>query len=223
MSFKEIFKDCRIAALFDKPKIIGLIGDSNEGKSMAIYHILNELKKDFQFKVYSYGLRNKLSNMQQVYSIGEVEQVKNSIIFIDEFDTLFDLENRKEKRRIEKTLRLIFHNNNILLLCGVPENFKKFISAKLSVFIFKKIKINDLINGSGAKNAVLSYRGDELGSSVLNIPVDKALIFDGNHYETINIPYIKELDTKDKNVPIIVSKIVQKEINLNTFEEMQSV
>ena len=217
MTFKEIFKDCRIAALFDKPKIIGLIGNANEGKSLTIYYILQELRQNYNFKVYVYGLRNRLKGIQQVYSIAEIEAIKNSIVIIDEFDTLFDLDNRKEKRRIEKTLRLIFHNNNILLLCGVPENFKKFISAKLSVLIFKKVKINDLINGSGVKEDILSYRGEELGSSILDIPTDKALIFDGKHYDIIEIPYLKEFDTKKENVPILVSKIVQKKIDLNTF------
>ena len=94
----------------------------------------------------------------------------------------------------------------------MPENFKKFISAKLSVLIFKKIKINDLINGSGVKEDILSYRGEELGSSILDIPTDKALIFDGKHYDIIEIPYLKEFDTKKENVPILVSKIVQKNI-----------
>ena len=37
---------------------------------------------------------------------------------------------------IENTLRLINHNNNILLLCGLPKNFKKIIAGKIDEFTF---------------------------------------------------------------------------------------
>jgi len=114
---KTLFKDCRI---------IGMVGDVNTGKSMALYHILTELKKTYQFKLFSYGLRCNLGE-QKIYSVEELEAIRNSIVVCDEFFTLFDLENRKKRKLIENTLRLISHNNNILILTGLPENFKKFI------------------------------------------------------------------------------------------------
>lgn len=198
----------KINELFNKPKIIGLCGNANEAKSNLIYFLLESLKKEFKFKVYVYGLRCKVMNTIQVYSVEEIEQVQNSIIIIDEMENLFDFSDRKVKKQIERTIRLIFHNNNILFLCGLGENFKKFLSAKLSVFIFKKTTIADLINGSVVKRVVTKYEGQEKGSNILHLKLDEALIYDGVHYSKLKIPYLKEYDTKANNVPILVRKSV---------------
>ena len=104
---------------------------------------------------------------------------------------------------IEKTLRLINHNNNILILAGLPENYKKFISAKLDMIFFKKCTLSDFINGSRLKNIVTSYKGNELGSAVLNLNIDKALLFDGRHFNVIHVPYYKKYDSKKNNEDIL--------------------
>ena len=188
------------------PKIIGIIANSNEGKSNLIYWIIETLKKDYRFKIYAYGLRSSIKFINSVHSIPEIEQIKDSIVVIDEMESLFDFGNRKIRRNIENTIRLIYHNNNVLLLCGLGENFKKFISAKLNIVIFKKITFSDLINGSRAKNIISDYYGMEKGTSILNLNKNEALVFDGNSYNKIEIPYLKEYDLKSKNVPIIVLK-----------------
>jgi hypothetical protein len=198
-----------IKTIFNKPKIIGLLGDVNEGKSSLLYYIISELKKEFNFNLFCYGLRLNVAGAKNIYSVVELENITDSIIIVDELSSLFDLENRKSKRLIENTLRLINHNNNILLLCGVPENFKKFISAKLNQIFFKKCTISDCINGSTTKNIINFYNGYEKGSEVLNIAKNKTLFYDGQHYHIIEVPYLKEYDTKKDNLSILERK--QKE------------
>lgn len=191
----------KIDKLFNKPKIIGVCGDINTGKSMFLYDLLEKLK-DYEFDLYSYGLRVDLGE-QKIYSIEELENIENSIIIADEFFSLFDLDNRKQRKMIENTLRLLFHNNNILILCGLPENFKKFISAKLDVVFFKKCSLADFVNGSRLKNMCLSYKGSELGSSVLNIKIDDVLCYDSLHYHQEKVKYTDKFDTKIRNKAII--------------------
>ena len=200
-----------ITKLFLNPKIISIVGDINTGKSNLIYHILSELKKKGQFNLYTYGLRNKLKNAQAIYSLEELEQIKNSIIILDEVMSLWDLDNRTAKRQIERTLRLIAHNNNVLLICAVPENLKKFISSKIDVVFFKKSTLADFINGSSVKRILLNYRGDSLGNTILNLNVDRTLLFTGLRYEKLKIPYYKKYDTKKDNPPIL-SKVIKKSI-----------
>ena len=195
-----------ITALFDKPKIIGIVANINEGKSMLLYHMIESLRAESEFSLYTFGFRSPIKDSKQIFSVEELEDIENSIIMIDETFTLFDLDNRKNKKAVENTLRLIHHNNNILILCMVPENVKKFIAAKLDVMIFKKCTIPDFINGSLVKRVVDSYSGYEKGTVVLGLKKNEALIFDGKHYSKISVPYYGKYDTKSKNDSILKPK-----------------
>lgn len=195
----------KIFEYFKKPKIIGIIADVNEGKSNLIYHLIKELKGEYDFNLVTFGLKSIIKDAKIINSLEQLEITKDSLIFLDEFYSLFDLDDRKKKRQIERTLRLINHNNNILVLAGVPENFKRFISSKLSIIFYKRVKIRGFINGSSVKENLVSYSGDEKGDKVLNLGVNKALIFDGN-YKVYEIPYLKEHDSKLNNKEIFVQK-----------------
>lgn len=200
-----------IKELFNEPKIVGIVGNPNEAKSNLIYYLVKQLKEDFEFNLYNFGLRKNVGGTE-INSVKELEQIKNSIIFIDEFNSLFKLEDRKQRGNIENTLRIIYHNNNILVLSGLGENYKKFISAKVNVFMFKKIFYDDLINGSKAKKVIMDYQDIEniKGSHVLNLEKNQTLLFDGRGYSLMQVPYLKEFDTKSKNCAIIVQKKCKK-------------
>jgi len=60
-----------------------------------------------------------------------------------------------------------------MILCGVPENFKKFISGKLNFIFYKKTLMSDLINGSRVKSVLSQYKGYEMGTEVLNLENDE--------------------------------------------------
>lgn len=197
--------------LFQNKRIIGVVADVNQGKSMTLYNMIEQLPKNLN--IYSYGLRANNDRIQNIYSVAEMEQIKNSVIIIDELSSLFDLDNRKIKKQIENTLRLIYHNNNLLILCGTPENFKKFISAKIEAFIFKKTTIADTINGSRVKNIINQYKGYEKGTEILNLNINECLIYNGLHYYKEQVEYLKKYDTKKDNVPFFVSKNVVKKSN----------
>ncbi|KKK89095.1 hypothetical protein LCGC14_2736570, partial [marine sediment metagenome] len=135
----------------------------------------------------------------------QLESIQDSLIFLDEFYTLFDLDNRKKKRQIEKTFRLINHNNNILVLVGVPENFRKFISSKIEICFYKKVKLRDFINGSSVKSDLLSYAGNGMGSEMLDLKKNEVLVFDGD-YRIFDVDYLREYDSKLNNKNIFVQK-----------------
>lgn len=190
--------------LFNKPKLVGIVADINSGKSNLIYHIIETLRKDADFNLYTYGL--KFPHGKSIFSLEELEVITNSIIIIDEAMTLFKLSNAKNKETIENTLRLLHHNNNLILLSILPENGRKFIASKLDMVIFKKTTLADCINGSVLKRIVTKYCGPEKGSTVLNIPINKCLLYNGNSYNIMDVPYYKEYDSKLSNTPILKKK-----------------
>ena len=96
--------------IFNKPAVIGVCADVNQGKSMLLYHMLEQLSKQGEFDLYTYGLRLNVENSQQIFSVREMETVKNSIIVIDELSSLFDLDNRKVKKAVENTLKSLLKN-----------------------------------------------------------------------------------------------------------------
>jgi len=201
----------KLTNIFLSPKIIGICGDTNCAKSNLVYSLIKTLQDKYTFNLYSYGLKFDVGE-QKIYSVEELESIRDSIIFADEFFTLFDLEDRKKRRQIENSLRLIFHNNNVFILCGLPDNFKKFISSRLDMIFFKKSTLSNFINGSQIKNIAISYRGSELGSSILNIDVGDTLFYDGSHYNLISIPYLENYDSKKKNKKLCTEKSAEKVI-----------
>jgi hypothetical protein len=196
----------KLLALFDSPKLIGVVGDANSGKSNLLYFIVDSLMKKYKFKLFSYGLRVNIAGEIKIYSVEQLEILQDSIIIIDEFASFFDVDNRKEKKQIEQTLRLIFHNNNVVLFCGLSENYKKFIASKLDAVIFKRCALGDMINGSRVKSLAMQYGGYERGAAILNIPKDSALLYDGELYHKVSIPYMAGGDTKANNNDILLGK-----------------
>jgi len=194
----------QILKLFDSPKLIGLIGDRNSGKSNLLYWTIKALRENFHFNLFYYGLRAKVFGAVQIFSTEELEVIHDSIVIIDEYASLFDIDDRKQKKAIENSLRLINHNNNVILLSGLPENYRKFIASKLDAMIFKQSSIGDAINGSMVKKRVVNYGGDERGSAVLALKPNEAIVYNGIHYYKVSVPKIEEADTKANNVDILV-------------------
>lgn len=195
--------------IFKKPSLVALIGNINSGKSNVIYHIIDELRRESEFELYTYGLKAKIPGAAEIWSLEELETIKNSMIIIDEALSILDLDNRSKKRQIEQTFRLLHHRNNVLLLSLLPENCKKFIASKLDAIIFKKSTYADFINGSLVKRTLMQYRGPEAGSTLLDMDVNKALVFDGRSYKVVDVPYMEKYDSKKSNMPIFKAKKIQ--------------
>jgi hypothetical protein len=188
-------------------RVIGICADPNAGKSNLIYDTIQKLQERYDAKIYTYGLRAYVPGTQVIYSVEELEKIHNSIIFIDEFYSLFELTNRKKTEQVEKSLRLIYHKNNIMVLCGLPHNFNKFISGMLNAIVFKACTLVDFINRSYVQRVAFSYKNDAImGQSTMSIPKDEAVIFDGEHYTLIDVPYVEFGDTKRNNPSILIEK-----------------
>jgi len=204
-----------ILKFFTKPAIIGVVSGANSGKSMLLYHMYETLKEAGSFNLYTYGLELELSGSQTIFSVEEMEQVKDSLLILDEANSLFDLEQSRARKQIEQFMRLLFHNNNIVIMSLLPDNIKKFLANNIHIFMYKRCVINQFIQGSAAKRIVENFSGPEKGNTVLDVPIDETLVFDGKHYSKIKVPYMEQYDTKADNKPII-------NLNPEVQEEMEN-
>jgi len=204
-----------IPRLFDSPKIIGACADVGMGKSNMIYAMLHYLQTTYKFtnkNLFTYALPISVGQ-QMIFSVEELELIENSVIFLDEFYLFLNLDDRKRVKQLAETMQRIQHANNVLVLCGLPHNFNKFVSSQCAVKIYKQTTIKNLINGSPMKDVIAAYNGAEKGSTVLRLQHNQALIYGllgegtGNaHYTLTNIPYMKEFDVKRSLPPILNTK-----------------
>src|SRR5688572_9372713 len=92
----------KLLELFTSPKLIGVTGDADSGKSNLLYYVIKALRNQYNFNLYSYGLRVNVLDEHKIYSVEQLETIHDSVIFIDEFASMFDIDDRKEKKQIEK-------------------------------------------------------------------------------------------------------------------------
>lgn len=204
-----------IPRLFDSPRLIGMCADVGQGKSNTIYAILHYLQKKYSFSsknLFTYALPIAIGQ-QKIFSVEELELIENSVIFLDEFYLFLNLDDRKRVKQLAEMMQRIKHANNVLVLCGLPHNFNKFISSQLEIKIYKQTTIKNLINGSPMKDVITAYNGAEKGSTILRLQHNQALVYgllgegSGNaHYTKVSVPHMKEFDVKSNLPPILTPK-----------------
>lgn len=190
---------------------VGVISDVHQGKTNTLNHIIKALRSRTENpSIWSFGLQTVFAGVQTINSVEELESITNSVVLIDEFPDMFDLDNARQLRKFEKTMRKIFHSNNVFVICGLPRNFNKRLSAMLQAVIFKQCTLTDFIQRSPVDEAIKSYSpafGDEIqkGSTMLTMPKNIALVRDVStkHWYPVNVPYIEEGDSKRFNSPIL--------------------
>lgn len=185
-----------------------LMSEIDQGKSMTLVNLIIEYITEYTGDVCAYGLHKdvlrQLPTVKPFYSVLELEQIQDSIIIIDEISSLFDLNNRKEHRMIEKTLRMIAHHNNKLVMAGLPDNFRKFLSSLATGFMWKSLNLGSLVNGSHGKYILMQYKEKEMGAFTLSLDKDKVLcysekIVNKSKFWTDEVVYFPEFDTKAAN------------------------
>lgn len=186
----------------------------NEGKSMTVVNMIMEYMSKYDGDVWVYGLKDTIiENLQDngfsvkiFFSIREMENIQNAIIFADEAGQLLNVVNRKQHQEMLRTLRLVSHQNNRIVLIGLPFDFKKIFSAQATCFMFKSLNIAELINGSTIKDTLLEYKEYQLGAYTLSIPKDKVLCYGYDPDEKKagfwmdDVIYYPEYDSKADNV-----------------------
>lgn len=187
-------------------RVFGIVGSKHSGKTTTLFNMIEDAmqyKTDIHCYFYHTEYKQKFDSVNFVNSLNELEQIKDSFIFIDEFSELFMLHDRHATEMIKTIIAQIEHNNNYLVLCGLPNYFNKMVSSAVGDnWLLKSLNYDELVNGSGLKNYVKTLSGDFVGGTRLNIPVDK-LLFKGL-FNTVK--YDVEKDKKANRVDLFEKK-----------------
>ena len=202
MLLKEVFGDRRI---------VGFAGAKDSGKTnnlMALIKNFRQHNKDTP--IYVFGLEQSAlnwlaKNFRGIYEVSGLSQLSNkrdALIVIDEMQ-LIKLNSRKHTEALNKFVDFIYHHNNWVILTSPSlREFNSIIGSKIERFILKSMSIPDLVNGSQLKDVVVNYNGRCKSLDSIEVGKDKILIINEEHEKVIELEYIKEVDSKLKNVNI---------------------
>jgi hypothetical protein len=191
-------------------RVIGVVGDKNQGKSGLLYNIISIIRRlapDTQ--VVTFRMLVKIPGVLSLNTLLELSKIRNSFIIIDELKTIVDTDNRKETQTFLEILQTLYHANNTIVVCGLAHNFNGKISGELEAIIFKQTTLISVIKRSNLDYLLrpLTHEGKASKNEYcLSMPVDGALIYHPHkakswHYVTV--PYMPEFDTKKDNEPVI--------------------
>lgn len=197
-----------IHQLFKKYKIIGVVGGVSSGKSMLTLSELVQLRKEYNVPVYVIGVETKLAPFLKKNGIEVIHnkedildlKIRDSVIFIDEFASLFSSTTRdKQLDRLKKFFNRIGHLNNYVIISTAEEGFwNKFMCGVVKAFLVKNVEFDSLVNGTQLKRKV---KGLENTSNYrLDIDVDTFYVVSDEVTTKHTFSYHVELDSKRNDV-----------------------
>jgi Ni2+-binding GTPase involved in maturation of urease and hydrogenase len=208
-----------ITKLFKKYNTIGIVGNTNSGKTqLALTELLN-LKEKYEIDVYVYGIDSSLHKILQKNKIKIIRnkedildlKIKNSVIYIDEFADIFDVTPRsKQGERIKRFFNRVFHLNDYILISTASQNFwNKFICGLIKSFIIKSIDFDSLVNGTTLKRKVMGL--ENTSDYRLDIPQNRYYALSNELTEKGSFKYNPSLDSKkDLKNPFAEKKVEKK-------------
>jgi hypothetical protein len=193
-------------------RVIGLVGDKNQGKSGVLYAICDIIKRKApETKIVGFRMQASFPGMLMLNDMTELSLVRNSVIHLDELKTFVDTDNRTEFNDFMSILQTINHphRNNIIILSGLAHNFNGKLSGELDVVIFKQTTMISIIKRSMLDNILKGFK--QQGSItkdkyMLSMEKDEALIYNPKmekRWHNITVPYLKQYDVKRDNEPVI--------------------
>ena len=194
----------KIKEIFGNKRIVGLAGDKDTGKTNNLMALIKGFRtKNKTTKIYVFGLNEcalkwltALPNIFEISSLSQLSDKENSLIIIDEFQKL-RLNDKRHKDLLNDFIDFIYHKNNWVILSSPNiREFNSIIGSKIERWVLKSLRLNDLVNGSQLKMAVLNYNGRFKCIKDIKVRKNQLLVLNDDFEKVINVNYIKEADNK---------------------------
>lgn len=193
-------------------RVIGLVGDKNQGKSGVLYAICDIIRRKApQTRLVGFRMSVKFPGMLMLNDMIELSLVHDSVICLDEVKTFVDTDNRTEFNDFMTILQTLYHpyRNNTIIISGLAHNFNGKLSGELDAVIFKQTTLISIIKRSMIDNILKGLKNEGKASRnkyTLVMPQNTALIYHPRmekHWHCIEVPYLEDYDVKKDNAPVI--------------------
>lgn len=191
-------------------RVIGVVADKNEGKSNLLYNMIKIMQHEApETNVVGFRLINNVPGVLMLNSLTELAKIHDSYIIVDELKTIVDMESRGEVNELLRLLQTLYHSNNTIVLCGLAHNFNGKVSGEVEAWILKQTTMISVIQRSNLDYILreLSREGKaHKNKYVLTMPKNGAVVYHPymkKNWHYIEIPYLREFDTKADNKPVI--------------------
>lgn len=193
-------------------RVIGIVADKNQGKSLLMYNMAEIIKRDApDTNLVGFRMSASFPGMLMLNTLTELSKVSNSFIFIDELKTFVDTDNRTEMKVFMSLLQTLYHpyRNNTVVICGLAHNFNGKVSGELEAVIFKQTTLISVIKRSNLDYILRSLQSEGKASKneyTLVMPKNGALVYHPNmakNWHYIEVPYLPDYDVKSDNEPVI--------------------
>jgi hypothetical protein len=197
------------ASIFEKHRVIGVVGNRSSAKSSLVLSQLVALKKEHpKISIYVYGVEEKLKDylvsqgITWIYNKNDILQMKirDSVIFLEEVGEMFStISKNKETDKVKKFFNRISHLNNYIVL-GTAETgwFNKLACSFIECFIVKRIDFDKLVNGTFLKRMVLGL--EKYSDYQLELDTSEYFVLSEGLTEKKTFVYDPNLDSKIDNV-----------------------
>ena len=153
----------------DKTKIVGIVGDTDTGKTNLGIYLLRNYKGNR--KIYTLGYPIQLDNFPQLNKKQELTQITNSIIFVDELARFFPTRERHTNQDFLELARLLGHSKNTLIFTtqlsqDLTNQMESFVDTLL---ITRMADLRYLKFGSKIKFTILDCADVRMNGHSLNL------------------------------------------------------
>lgn len=200
MKLKTIFKDARIVAL---------CGDKNTGKTNNLVSLIVDYRKtNKETDIFAYGMPKEVMtflkklNVKEISSLKHLINKKDCFLIVDEFQKL-KLNDRRYKDDLNEFVDFVYHSNVFTILSSPNiREFNTVIGGIIDKWLLKSTRVDKCVNGSQLKKEIVDYKGNLKKLGHLSVPQDKLLLINDDYEKVIKCKYIKEADTKTKNIEL---------------------
>ena len=153
----------------DKTKMVGIIGDTDTGKTNVGVYLLRNYKGDR--KIYTLGYPKQIDDFPQLNKKQDLMQLTHSIIFIDELAKFFPTRERHTSQDFVDLARYLGHSKNtIIFTTQLSQDLTNQMEAFVDTFVITRMAdLRYLKAGSKVKYTILDCADIRMTGRSLNI------------------------------------------------------